>query len=766
MPQTPISATADFASTTPTTLYTAPAGGTAVVRSVLVAPYLGSQPTVTINKRISGVDYPIVYNAATTATSNALAGPVTLGQNESLTISTSTGSSYKFKTDLLPSNYPNDRITNIAYFSSGQYVAVGFDNSTGVGLIFTSSDAITWTQQTFTGTISLTDVAFDGTNYVVVGRNNGGYVYYSTNLSSWTAVATGATNDMYCITYGNSKFVAGGSGGRILHATTPTSWTSLVPTYLGQTLSNDINTILTIGTSWAFGSTLYFYSSNLTSFTVPLYTPTSGWAYAVGASGVLLNGYQSPSSYPTSSLQRSADYGVTWSLIDLTGLSYKPNNPMQYFACNNGGYVGVPYYYDGANPQANYFPFIYSSDSTSWTYGQFYKNYADTAYATSLYPVTNSQGNLILMYESGQVRLRTCTVASSGVLADQSYVSLINTYFNPSGGFTPIGSGNASNNWVVAVNGGSSYTDYINLIYASSVAPSSSYTAYAWYAGSYGYPYCGSSRAASAGYIVGTSTGYVGYSTANSGTFAGFQRPFGNANAITALICTSIASASSPILAINSAGQCAITTDGGVTWVTKGTCPVIPVYSNYRNDYIGAYSNGYYIIRDSSGNWAYSTDAITWTSSPVNIRNSYNLNSLNIFLTATGFYYTAGTSLTSFTVVSVSGLSISNHPSIRSMVYVAGQYVYGGPGMNIYVSTDLATWTQKSVNSTSINNVAYVNTHSSDTLAIAYSGAGSNIVVGSAARIPTANNVSIGQPTSLAAATQVGAATAGVVQIT
>jgi len=66
MAQTPISASVNFGSTTPTTIYTVPGGATAVVKSVIPTSVVGASASVTLNKVTSaGTVYPLAVNAAT-----------------------------------------------------------------------------------------------------------------------------------------------------------------------------------------------------------------------------------------------------------------------------------------------------------------------------------------------------------------------------------------------------------------------------------------------------------------------------------------------------------------------------------------------------------------------------------------------------------------------------------------------------------------------------------------------------------------------------
>jgi len=177
MAQTPISATSLVGSTTPTTLYTVPAGATAVVKSVLTSSLIGGFPIMTVNKVTGGTTYPIVveqvsgYNSSNNyqavKSNNLLSGPITLTAGQSLSVSTTTSPAYKFPTTYSPTTNPGQRVNNINYLN-GQYIAVGYDNSVQLGLVLTSPDGITWTARTpGDTTVTLLSISWSGAQFVV-----------------------------------------------------------------------------------------------------------------------------------------------------------------------------------------------------------------------------------------------------------------------------------------------------------------------------------------------------------------------------------------------------------------------------------------------------------------------------------------------------------------------------------------------------------------------------------------------------------------------
>lgn len=87
-------------------------------------------------------------------------------------------------------------------YGLGQFVAVG-----NGGIIYTSPDAVTWTQQTSGTTTAFTSVAASATK-IIAGTSSGGSVYVSTDGAAWSPVATGSTALQY-VSFGDGVFVTG-----------------------------------------------------------------------------------------------------------------------------------------------------------------------------------------------------------------------------------------------------------------------------------------------------------------------------------------------------------------------------------------------------------------------------------------------------------------------------------------------------------------------------------------------------------------------------
>lgn len=786
MAQTPISTSVIYNSRTPTNIYTVPSARTAVVKSVLASSLIATNDVVTINKVSGDVTYPIVQNRTTGYPSavstyyaypskesvNLLDSPITLVAGESLSISTSTDAQYKFITSVNGTTHPNLRVNNIHYLNS-TYIAVGFDSTLGTGLVITSTDAITWTKQNFPFGITITDIAFDGTNYVVVGRGSVGKLYFSTNLTSWTQVAAPNTSDMNCITFGNSRFVAGGTSGVIWYATTPTSWsTATTP------IAADINAVLTIGTNWAFGSTgAYCYTSNFSTFTAPYYFKPITTSAASGTNGFAMdssgkmyvgNSSHNPNSNPTTSIWSSADLGKTFTAYDISALSGRPTNAVWPYAFGNGGKM---FWMQGHPANSRY---LSSSDGVTWTAQDYVGTYGTNS--STWYTINGTSGvgstyNYLMSYLTGGAAstygaFHIGTVASNGVLTGTGgYVFAAGDAITPNQyGMGGMAANPTTGTWIFASThpGNTSYGAWQWGTSASSASAVNAQT-YTWYIPSHGSTYSMCAKPNDAGFLMGTNNGTIlSIANYNAGSADATPRVMPDNGVICAITAAGNATGAK-ILAISAGGYIAVSTDVGASWTY-----VSRIAASFNpHSYVGGnkslqYSNGYWMAFDSSGGIYYSTDGISWSGNPLNIGNMYTLNSNNIFIkSSAGITYTAGTSADVF--VNPTTTSLGDYPSVRRMSYVNGTYLVGG-GSVIYSSTNLATWTSLSIANKQINNSTFYSPNNAS--AIVYTGAGNNIVVGNALRSSSsASDFSISHPTLLSSSLVTGVATAGIVEI-
>ena len=114
--------------------------------------------------------------------------------------------------------------------SNGLFVTVG-DN----GIIFTSSDGISWTKRTSGTTKNLYGVTYGGGLFVTVGDN--GTILTSSDGTTWTNTSTNKrttlgryfsqpdANHLYGVTYGDGLFVTVGGDATIFTSSNGTTWT-------------------------------------------------------------------------------------------------------------------------------------------------------------------------------------------------------------------------------------------------------------------------------------------------------------------------------------------------------------------------------------------------------------------------------------------------------------------------------------------------------------------------------------------------------------
>ena len=114
-----------------------------------------------------------------------------------------------------------DQFDGITY-GGGKFSAVGFNGTNPI--TYASPDGTTWTGATITGIFNqLYDVAYGNSRFVAVG--SGGRTMWSTSGSgSWNLVTSGTSEDLIAIHYGNGFFVVVGSNGTMLTSADGVAW--------------------------------------------------------------------------------------------------------------------------------------------------------------------------------------------------------------------------------------------------------------------------------------------------------------------------------------------------------------------------------------------------------------------------------------------------------------------------------------------------------------------------------------------------------------
>jgi len=795
MATTPISASAAYNSTTPTTIYTVPATKTAVVKGVLATSLTTTFDTVTLNKVSGGITYPLVvgqlsgYASWTTQTYypagagqktiNLLQSPITLAAGDSISISSS-GTSY-YRTENATTATTN-KIYQFAYLN-GYYIAVGQDTTTNYGLVLTSTDGITYTQRTFTALFALTNITY-GNGYYVVCNSTGSAIHHSTDLNTWTQVSLPSTSPCQAITYGGGKFVTGGASGVSFYATTtPLSWTA--STVFN---SNTIYSIAYIGTNYFYGvNGTSYYTSDFTNYTqpyVPMATGTTSAAFTPTSNAILATNTNIPSSSANTFL-RTTSTGASWSYQNTVANSQGTYQAApKYFG--NGGHI----IYRTQNPSNGYY--LYSSDGTTWAEGTYSAiplyNTSGPVFLGSIYqPTTNATYTNKLGYNGyagGPYAIGINNIGTNGVISTNLYNTAMGDFASGSyHGYQaaiPMVGNPFSGEWLAIgdySNGGNNIGPWYGGAQpaATYVSVGAGATNSGW---GYGYMYCLGCLPASARFFGGTSNGWVAYKEAyNSGWVwymgtsnyvtapSGFDFNLVSGNAVVGM-ARGGELATSPFVIVWANGVTAVTTNQGSTWtmgsigLTSGDAYYMATHTRGNASQI-QYGNGYfwfYSVANALGQIAYSADGLSWATMPAGVESIYYLNSQNVFITATGISTSATGVVNTF--VGKGSTAFNGIYSVNRLAYVGSTY-YLYYNALLYQSSDLITWTSKTFTTTFANNESYWNATYGG---IAYSGSGTAIGI-SYSYITATVGGKVGKAFTPSSSIYIGNATASIVQI-
>jgi hypothetical protein len=806
MAQTPISASVFYNSTTPVTIYTVPSTRTAVVKTVMAASLTGSLDNVTLNKVSGGVTYPLVrnqpsgyagsssnqtYYAATPGNQaiNLLSGPITLSAGDSISLSTSGTPTYLATVNVSNSNY---LINNINYVN-GYYVVVGFDAGLNKGLILTSPDGITWTKQTFPDNVTLNDIAYGASTYVVTNGTTG-TVHYSTNLTSWTSVSLPSFTSgqvMYTAFFGGGNFVIGGASGQSFYSTNGTSWTKVTT----NTKTDTINAFILNGSNYIYCTTgVNYYTSNFTAFTYPYniistYSLNRNGSIAASNSLLIATTTNTIGTGAGTQVYYTSTDGVTWTVGTFPGsgsFGYSFDYAVAPFYLYNGYYYLFMWnnYTSGAYLRSSSGTGSWVADNASYT-GY---NSSGNAYPQPLYDrYSSTYGNYVSAIGGSSYNHAIYYFNSSGGYQSQTMYYLMSSWQSGDMTFSagPCIVGNpydGSWNLFGYYSQGANYAS--PFYYGADQNTTGTYNS-GWYAP--GFPGAGYFGAAgvvpnSPRYLVGSTNGWLfnktSYGAGSSAIFGGNQYFVSNLNAAfwgkvssvpVAYIGRNGDASSSTLLVVWENGNCAVSTDQAVTWTTSsigfggiaGSCDM-----RYGTRAI-AYGNGKWWATNNSNQVASSTDGLTWTTMISSVDNAYVLNSQNVYITSSGIVTSPTSSLTFTTKTST---SYAGTASVRRMAYVGSTY-YMMPynSSTLYSSSDLSTWAYYSFGTPTVNANSYFYGNLNG---LAYSGSGSNIVLSNAVRNATSSSTfglvsnlinPIVTPTS--SYLVVGNATAGIVEI-
>lgn len=791
MAQTPISATAFYNSLTPTTIYTVPAGKTAVVKGVLGASLITTFDTINVNKVTGGITQPLVKNQTSgyitqssqyyslqgVSSVNLLPMPITLSAGESISVSSSGTSAYKAETVINNSNY---KIANIVHLN-GNYIAVGRDNGTGTGLILTSTDGITYTRRTFNTGVTITNAVF-GNGYYVVCNSTGGTVHHSTDLVTWTQATLPTTFACYTIAFGNNTFITGGASGRSYYATaTPLSWTAATVFKSSDT----INEIASIGTNYFYGTSgISYFTSDFTNFTQPYVALASGTnqptgtGLAVSNNKILYTNSAAPAGAQNTFLRTSTD-GALWSYQNTVTNNLSNYSGQPFYAANGGYYIQQYTTQSPANGR-----YLASSDGVTWTQQDptFLTGYSNTGTKFFVPAWKNTSdanyANKILIYQAagGSHYIQGCDISSSGVFNGNNFSFTSTTIPNGSWqGFLMFAGNPNDGSWRASAyyQDGGTYSS--PFYYGSSPSNGSDGQRSAgFYNSGQGFSYGTAIGVfpASNRYYGGTEGGWVFTSTDYSSGWGGY---IGSPSYVTnppginwgLFGGTSVAgfarsgdAANSIVVILWANGVYATSTNQGASWTqgSVGASSFVTMQNGYGNSPIH-YGNGRFVAANNVGLIITSTDGINWTTMPSSIESIYYLNSQNVFL-GTSSLQTSATGIVDVFSPKTNPTGNQSNPSVNRMVFANSIYYLMDASARMFTSSDLISWTDKYYNTTQINDTTFIGISG---MGLAYSGTGSNIVPSASERNPTVGQ--IGKAFNPANNIYIGTATASIVQI-
>ncbi len=121
-------------------------------------------------------------------------------------------------------NAATNTINGVAFGNTNTYVLVG-----NGGVIYSSTDLVTWTSRTSGVATALNAVCWDSTNslFIAVGASN--VILTSPDGTTWTPRTSGVTSTLANVLFVSGRTVAVGSAGWITQSTNGTSWTASQP---------------------------------------------------------------------------------------------------------------------------------------------------------------------------------------------------------------------------------------------------------------------------------------------------------------------------------------------------------------------------------------------------------------------------------------------------------------------------------------------------------------------------------------------------------
>ncbi len=136
-------------------------------------------------------------------------------------------------------------ISTIANIAGIAVIGSTFYLSDTLSQIFTSTDCVNWSKNNNSGTVgsnSMTSISYGSGLYLYTSRGGGGsdpshYVSTSTDAITWVGRNTFTTTGLLGSSFGNSKFMVGGSLGISASSTNGVSWSNIVTPFAASVQS-------------------------------------------------------------------------------------------------------------------------------------------------------------------------------------------------------------------------------------------------------------------------------------------------------------------------------------------------------------------------------------------------------------------------------------------------------------------------------------------------------------------------------------------------
>jgi hypothetical protein len=301
------------------------------------------------------------------------------------------------------SGSPNPSFTDVSY-GAGLYVAVGL-----VGQIWSSPDAITWTQRTSGTTSNLSDIAYANGRFIAVGSLVGGFppnIVYSDDGITWSPAVTAPYIALTGVSYGAGRWVVVGNNTAGISTDNGVNWTytgSITPLFFAQGVSFGNGSFLAVSSVG-----LLSISSDGTTWTEVQPSTTGGFLDVAfgnqrfvalqgnGAVWVSDTGFTwTKTRNADNQVWRTISYGDGWfvAFADLSG----GDNVMS--SISGDGWItqtGVPNYaWKGSTYGDNKFVAVGSSGATMYS-----DNVSISVFASGIYSDPNNIGETWIMMVS------------------------------------------------------------------------------------------------------------------------------------------------------------------------------------------------------------------------------------------------------------------------------------------------------------------------------------------------------------------------------